>query len=203
VLHGEYQAATSVVASHLRAEGKPRFINKNTTNTIRMRYLNRLFPDAYFVHLVRNPRAVVASLLKVSWWPDLPVWCWDNRTPTEWVRAGNCPEVLAAELWRREVEVALADRECLPATRYLQIRYEDLVQDPRAVAARTLDFAELDWTEPFETTFRQFKISDANRKSQFDFDDKQLAQIERVAGPLARTLGYDLAHDDPPRTGAR
>ena len=66
-------------------------------------------PDAQFVHLVRDPRAVVASLLRVPWWADLPIWCADGVTPRQWEQQGGDAIELAATLWNTEVSKVIED----------------------------------------------------------------------------------------------
>lgn len=57
------------ITAHLRHHGRPRFLNKNITNAQRIGYLNAIFPEAIFLHMIRDPRANAASLL--NW--DLPL----------------------------------------------------------------------------------------------------------------------------------
>lgn len=43
--------------------GKTRLVNKNNQNSLRLRYLKCIFPDAYVIHVVRDARPVVLSNL--------------------------------------------------------------------------------------------------------------------------------------------
>jgi hypothetical protein len=132
----------------------------------------------------------VASLLKVSWWPDQRVWCFGDRTPNQWAAAGERAETMAAELWRQEVTVALSDGKFLPSDQYLEVRYESLVADPRAVVGRVLGFARLSWDKEFEQLFSTFSVSDSGQKFRNQLRTEQLAEIDRISGPLAMQLGY-------------
>src|ERR687894_3215765 len=42
---------------------RPRFVNKNLQNSFRVRLLNSIFPDAKFIHIIRDGRAVAFSVL--------------------------------------------------------------------------------------------------------------------------------------------
>src|SRR5918995_3227120 len=42
---------------------RPRFVNKNLQNSFRVRLLNSIFPDAKFIHIIRDGRAVAFSIL--------------------------------------------------------------------------------------------------------------------------------------------
>jgi hypothetical protein len=193
--------ATAEVIRRVRAavaaaqfyHNKKRFVNKNTRHTRRMRYLHRIFPDALFLHVLRDPRAAVASLLKVDWWPALRVWSENQMTPVEWVREGRDPAVLAARLWVAEVECVLAAKEVLPAAQYHEVRYEAFVQNPEAALARALQFCGLPWEERFARFIRSFQLESRNFKFKNQLLPAQLEQIEKLAGNLARQCGYEFA----------
>ena len=85
------------------------------------RIIRRLYPDALFLHLVRDPRAVACSLLafgRETWGQGAP------RDVTE-----------AALFWRTNVRIG---RDELPqlGTNYLEVRYEDLSSRPDEVLGR-------------------------------------------------------------------
>ena len=57
----------ATVAGVLRYHGKARFAAK-LTGPARISYVSSIFPEARFVHVVRDGRAVVQSLMKVEFW---------------------------------------------------------------------------------------------------------------------------------------
>lgn len=75
--------------------------------------IGSLFPEARFIHLVRDPRDVVAGLLEMDWWPNKSC----RRT---------------ANHWRKAIDVALSCVE-RDATRHMVVRYEDLIDRPETV----------------------------------------------------------------------
>lgn len=87
-------------------------IEKSPRHALQADWIHRLFPDARFLHVVRDPRDTAASLFAAgaSWAP------WAPRNPTD-----------AATLWRDHVEAArcVADSET-----FLELRYEALREDP-------------------------------------------------------------------------
>ena len=76
------------------------------------RDIARIFPDALFLHLVRDPRAVIASLIAAK---------------EEWEKGDWIPTRItsASEFWRQHVNSAAAARQ---TGRYHEVRYEDLRQ---------------------------------------------------------------------------
>ena len=182
-----------LVNEHARYQGKSRFINKNTRNSRRIRYLNAIFPDALFIHVLRDPRAVVASLLAVSWWPDLPLWWHENRTPNELSAAGLSPEVVAARHWTESVERLLADKDILSPDRYLEIRYERFVEDPEVTLDRITAFAQLDPSDRVLHELDHRPVENRNQKYRTQFSGAELDAIEAIMAPLANRLDYSLS----------
>jgi omega-hydroxy-beta-dihydromenaquinone-9 sulfotransferase len=179
-----------VIELHQRFAGGRRFINKNTRNTRRVRFLHELFPDAVFVHVIRDPRATVSSLLRVAFWPDLRFWWRGNRTATQLGTEGVKSVTLAAELWARDVGAALQDSTTLDSSAYIQLRYEELVANPRAEVERVLTFAGVDWDSSFESVFRSFDIMDRAFGYKNHLGDDEIKLIDEVARPVTSALAY-------------
>lgn len=103
-----------------RSRGKARWGEKRPAYWRHMAVVARLFPDAQFVHLVRDPRACVASLQRVTW------------------TDGGVED--AAAVW------VLAEREIrrfargLDRSSYHPLRYEDLIAKPERVLAALCAF---------------------------------------------------------------
>jgi hypothetical protein len=187
------QRVRDFVAAHIRYHRGRRFINKNTRNSRRVPYLRAIFPDALFLHVIRDPRAVVASLLAVHWWPDLPLWWSDDRTPRALAADGAKPEAVAAEHWVRSVERLLADSRSLPPTRYLEIRYEEFSESPEAVLSRVSAFAGLSSSPRLAESVST--VASQNDKYKSQFGDEELRTVERIVAPLATRLGYRVEPD--------
>jgi hypothetical protein len=181
-----------VVSQHLRYQRKTRFVNKNTRNTRRIRYLRRIFEDALFIHLVRDPRAAAASLLRVHFWPELPIWWCADQTPTELVAQGRDPAGLAAEFWVRETQQVVEDRASLAPDHYLEIRYEDFVNGPAAALSVIADFADLA-ASPLMEALAANEVRDRTEGYRKELSAEQIQEIERIVHPHARQFGYDLA----------
>jgi hypothetical protein len=194
VVPEEARCARRLVLAHLRYHGKRRFINKNTRNARRVRYLNAIFPDALFIHVLRDPRATVASLLKVHFWPSLPIWWAGDSTPAELTAKGRDPVAVAAEFWSREVEQVVEDSAGLSPDRYLEIRYESFVDDPARALGSVLEFCRLTPSPLVDEALARHDVGSRNTKYRAQFDSRQLALIERVTARQAGRFGYDLAH---------
>lgn len=179
-----------MISAHMKYQNRPRFINKNTRNTRRIGYLHALFPDALYIHIVRDPRASVASLMKVPWWPDLMVWTNDGITPRAWEASGKDPTTLAVKLWVEETKLVL-ENEAMLGERFRRVFYEDLIQNPKDTIRSLLDFCELGWAKPFDKFYNTFIIKDMNRKFKSDLSKKQIDIIETESASIIEQLGRD------------
>jgi len=110
----------AVYASFARLHGKVRWGDKTPGYALHLRTLARLFPDARFVHLIRDGREVAASLAERTWGPS--------------------SAVSGAFWWRQLVASARRAGTLLGPDRYLEIRLEDLICDPEGVLTRVCDF---------------------------------------------------------------
>lgn len=96
-------------------DSKPRWGEKTPVHVFHMRLLHAMYPLASFVHIVRDPRDVIASQLSAGF----------NVT--------DDPVALALE-WGRTIKAADDDAEWA-RDRLIQIRYEDLIDRPDVVLA--------------------------------------------------------------------
>ncbi len=153
------------------------------------------FPQAHAVHIVRDGRDVVCSLLERGWLNADRAGQDDARLPYGararfWVepeRAGEFERASeatrAAWAWRRYVSAARS----LPE-RTLEVRYESLTGDREGVAraiARHLDV-------PPEAVLPNLATAHAESIGRYlrDLNAEQLEAVEREAGPLLHELGY-------------
>jgi len=153
-------------------------------------HLKQVFPEARFVNLIRDGRAVAASMMPLEWGPNTPAAC--------------------AHRWVRDVGTGLAAVHRHPDD-VTTIYYEDLVLDPVKTMNRVFAFLDLEK--------RVDKVEDLISKAEFlpayaaagqhrdvgrppnassidkwreRLTAKQIGEFEYVAGPLLRMLGYDL-----------
>ncbi len=107
--------------------GKPRWGDKRPIYFQEVDVLLRLFPDAQFVHIVRDGRSNVASLKRMPWWPYDSV-----GSMATWSLAEYC---------------ARRNARRLPADTFHVMRYESLVADPRKELGELCDFLDEDFDE--------------------------------------------------------
>ncbi|HYJ60562.1 MAG TPA: sulfotransferase [Actinomycetota bacterium] len=174
------------------AQGRPAFVHK-LTGWPRAGFLDRVFPDARFVHVVRDGRAVANSFLQMTWWrgyegPD--AWGWGPLAPEDraaWEASGRRFPLLAGLEWKLLIDAYDRAAGLLPADRWLEVRYEDFVAEPREVTGRLLAFLGLEWEPRFERGFARYTFSgDRTQAYRADLGDDDLALLE---GALVAHLG--------------
>lgn len=162
----------SFFATRARAQAKPVFVHK-FTGWPRAGFIRAAFPDARFIHVVRDGRAVVASDLQVSWWRGYlgPEHMHRPMAPeyrAEWEASGRSFAVLAAAGWKSAMDAYAAARASTPEHQWLDIRFEDVLSDPRARFGEMLRFAGLEASPAFEralarTEFRRDRADGFHR----------------------------------------
>jgi hypothetical protein len=113
-------ALAIVFRCYARRHGKPRWGDKRPSYFRRVPMLRRMFPDAQFVHLVRDGRDAVSSLMRMPWFTG---------------------DIYAAALtWREAVDTGRTLAARLGPRVFYEFRYEDLVTDPEDALAKLCGF---------------------------------------------------------------
>ena len=182
----------NTIIKHLLSSGTSRFINKNTRNTRRMLYLYTIFPDCKFIHIIRDGRANINSIINVDWWENLEPWFEnEGKTISQLIKEGKNELILGARCWKQEVSRALNDSKKIRRNQYLDIRYEDLTNNPNATIEQILNFSDLDFSNHFRKHVNSFSIKNMNYKYKNNFTKSELDLIENETGDLLRDLKYN------------
>lgn len=183
----------AVLAVYRDARGALRIGEKSPANVYVLPALAHDFPEARFIHVVRDPRAVVASL---------------KRAPFASNRAGALVQRWVRAMRSHEWGVGHLSRE-----RYLTISYETLVSaDVARVLHRCCDFLEV----PYSTDMLQFHerlelgfadrqrahmqstllpvFSDSTERWRQELSPKEIALVQHAAGTWMDDLGYAHEH---------
>lgn len=150
--------------------------------------IGAVYPDARVIHIVRDGRDVVRSLMAQDWGPDDPQ--------------------AAAEEWVASVQAARCSAGSLQ--HYIELRYESLLAEPRTEVTRLFAWLGLDSSdEVVESALVEagveFNVDPGSRrvgseKWRTDMDPRVLDVVERVAGSLLAESGYPLSGGASTRT---
>lgn len=177
-----------VIERHLPLTGKKRFLSKQTANNQRIRLINKMFPDAYYIHIIRDGRAVANSMINVRWWNDFDLWWFGGKAP-EWEKKKRQPIELCGLHWKRNVEEILENKS-LFEDRYIEVKYEDFILDVRGTMDKVTKFCELSKSESFFAMLPQtLRNMDYKWKSNLTKEQKDI--LNETLKPFLAQLEYD------------
>ena len=176
-------------ALYAESSGKPRWGDKRPAYAGNVDVLFRLFPDAQFINVVRDPRGSVSSLMGLRWHRE--------------------QAALAASTATWEMSVQRVDRSArrLRPDQLLDVRYEDLVRDPERKLAEICAWAGLpddeaavrqmltgERTGGFRPGWHDKLREPVNTSSVASWRERlgprQVALVEQATAPLMERFGY-------------
>lgn len=181
--------------SRASAQGRPLFLHKFTGHC-RAGLVEQAFPGGRYLNVVRDGRAVAASLVRQAWWTGDAgaAASWKGVLRPEqaeaWRRAGRPAPLLAAFAWQLTVEEhERARRDLLP--RWLDVRYEDLLEDQDATMSRVCAHLGLRADAAFGRAMQRYRL-DGGRRDAFrkDLAPTTLALVEEHVGRTLERYGY-------------
>ena len=180
----------------LLKHSKP-LVMKSPANAARLNLLTKLFPDARFIHLARNPLDVFPSTVKL----------WRALYSTQGLH--NPPHLdgwlddYVLDMFVRLTEAYERDRHLIPKDRLVELRYEDLIKDPiasmRDIYAR-LDIGDFARAEPPMRAY--LEAQKEHRISEYELPPALKREVVERLGPYIDRFGYRAAMAAEPRAGA-
>lgn len=173
--------------------GAVRWADKSPGYACYMDLLGAIFPEAKFVHIIRDGRDAAMSMAE-KWGPH------------EW----HVDLYWSSMHWVRRVRAARASGARLGTNRYHELRYEQLVADPdpllreicafldepyHPAMARPQELARqtIDASNGFHSRIREAPNTERIARWRREMSPLDLYLSQRIAGPLLSELGYDLA----------
>ncbi len=182
-------ALARTFATLLRHSGGRTVVCKRIANNRRIPFLARTFPNARFVAIIRDGRAVAYSLSRVDWWETSYVW-WHGGTPTEWREEGGDPWELCARYWVEEVRAIEQGLAVIPPSSILRIAYERLVHEPIESLMRIATFGGLPLDPRWIRQLQQLRFPNMNEAWRSELDPDVVRRIERVQDDELTRYGY-------------
>jgi len=188
----EIRRLRSVFRSIRKWNGGTVLVVKRIANNRRVPLLESAFPEARYVEIIRDGRAVALSISKVNWWGRRPVW-WLGQSPNEWAEEGGDPLELTARHWMVELDTLERAAADIPEQRYLQVRYEDVVDEPIATLQSVARFIGLDPDDDeWLRRLRQLDFPNKNQQWRDKLSEDDISTIESVQRERLSAHGYDL-----------
>jgi hypothetical protein len=161
-----------------------RLILKSPPHTCRIPTLLELFPDARFVHIVRDPFAVYAST--VNLWKKL------YRGQGMHKPRFDGLEERVFDTFNHFHRRLAATRSLVPADQFHELKYEDLTKDPAGELRRLygrLDLGDFEHVRPHLE--RYLAENERYERNRWDLSDDQRGEIRRRLGDVIRAYGYE------------
>lgn len=161
----------------------------------------RLLPNAKFIHLVRDGRDVLCSMRSRA---RKGATHFETRT------------VRAALQWRNLVSNGMRQGAALPPSRFLSVRYRDLVSKPRAALNAISAFLGCDMSSTSENFYKAFVGNETLPSEKMDrylrpqiksdhveqwrkiLTDQEVLDYEMVAGRMLEAFGFPLKFKPAP-----
>lgn len=180
-----------VLQAYAAAHGKPYYGDKTPGYVAQIKDLATMFPDAKFVHIIRDGRDVAMSYLERDEW-------------------GPASIAEAALYWRSRVGRGRKAGSALGDERYREVRYEDMVDDPEGTTTSLCGFLGLEYDPAmmeYHQRGREFAASTKHpeafaglakpvtkgmRDWRIEMAPDDVALFETIAGDLLAELAYDV-----------
>lgn len=185
----------------LVVDGRPHPLIK-ITGWPRMGYLYEAFPKAKFIHVVRDGRAVVNSIMQIDFWEGwrgTKGWRGLDMTPEQqarWDASGQSFVTLGAMELSDMLDAMVTATSLVPEEQFFEITYESLCDDPIGSFEAVTKFCGLPMTGGFEQSIIDFGFRNTNDKWRRDLTELQQRQLEAELVPHLLRWGYPLAFSE-------
>lgn len=162
----------------------------------RLGYLNEIFEDAKFIHIMRDGRAVASSLLHVAFWRGWygpQGWRAGLLSPEDqatWESYDRSFTALAGLEWRIQMRAMEAARRTIDPAQFHEIKYEAFCDQPLETFRRVLEFAEVPPSAEFEREVRAAKIRSTSNRWRDDLAPGQQTILDDLLREDLRRYGY-------------
>ena len=162
----------------------------------RIEYLMEIFPDAKFIHVYRDGRAVANSLFEVKWWHGWQGpqnWIWGplpEKYEKEWEDSNRAFIVLAAIQWKILMDSFEQAIKTCPADRIIELKYEDFVERPIENIGNVLEMCELKPSDQFMKKVGSYRLRNANDKWKKNLTLDQQELLQKSLSDHLQKYGY-------------
>jgi len=186
------ERAVFLLFAEMTAErtGRERVGEKSPSHYKAVEHIASLFPGAKFIHMIRDPRDVVASRLNTGY--------------TKPVSAAR-----HAQSWRRAIRAHFELSRTMPADRYTEVRYEQVISDTEGTARELCRFLGEEFSPEMLLFHTRDKSGFAKREERWKsgtrrpiyadsvgryarkLKPRQIAAVECVVANEMKQLGYE------------
>ena len=145
-----HQLIDAIYHSCSNPENKPRWGDKTILNTLKVELLHQIFPNAKFIHIIRDARDVCASFHKAYLLdPNNPSWKINGQYISN-----------ATFHWCKHVNAAIEAGKKLDSNLYLEIKYEDIVLKTEETLKHICKFIEEEYDSKMLSFYKNGAIKE-------------------------------------------
>lgn len=154
-----------------------------------MNYFSKVFPGVKFVHIIRDGKVVALEYErmirsgKYTEWSDKEYWI--ESWPKEWRQdflKNYQHSILAfcAYQWKYQLKLIWEDSKNISKERYMEVRYEDLTENPEGTISNILNYYGLEFNENIEMYLKQKKLINMNNKIKKRLSKSESKILDRI-----------------------
>lgn len=165
---------------------------KSPTHTWRIKTILEIFPDAKFIHMIRNPYEVYPSAIHL--WKKLFL----NQSLQIPKFKGLEQIIISLFLWiNQQME---RDKKLIPAGNFVEMKYEDLISSPEEQMRKVYDSFGLGDFEAIQPKIREyFSQRDDYQRNAHRLSSSDIQRINQNWGEFIQKQGYELMTSDNTR----
>ena len=133
-----------------------RLVVKHPRNSLRIPFIKKLFPDAKFLHIVRDGRDTTCSLMGRH-----SSLYWAHVKPPGWQKIQKkYPKgpLKYAWQWNETINIIRKDKSLLNSEDFVEIKYEDFVDSPKKVMKEVFDKFGIPFEKPQEDYLKSSSV---------------------------------------------
>lgn len=160
---------TGLTRSILQKQNREVFVEDNTWNILFARELFEILPQSRLIHMVRDPRDVVASMIHQNWAPD------------------NLDEAII--FYKSIINRWFQIENQIDQNRFTMVKLEDLIREPEKVIPEICTFSGLE----FESQMAATDLTKANTgRWKQQFTPGQIKTLNQSLEGVIERLGYGV-----------
>ncbi|HHJ09525.1 MAG TPA: sulfotransferase [Bacteroidetes bacterium] len=168
--------------------GGKRLIIKNPVNTARIKHILKLYPDAKFLYIYRNPVSTFLSsrLFFQRLLPTITLRKLDN----------NAIEEMVFDVYSRLINDYLDQKNLIPQENILEIRYEDLIKDPeKCIKTIYSQLLKKDFNSVRNIFSTYFTSAKGYKKNLYEIDRPFMDKINTRLKKFMDLYHYDIPEE--------
>ena len=179
----DYKKIYNIISRISIYTGKQRILIKNPSNTSRIKYLLKQYPNAKFIHIYRNPVFVYLSTFKFfsELFPSVNL---QNFNEDKLVK-------LVIYNYKEMYKDYYKHKDLIPKNNLIEFGFEDFKKDPLAQIERIYENFNLDGLEVNRDAFKKYiKSQEGHKINQYKIKKELLKSIKKEFKQSFKEMNY-------------